>query len=72
MIMCTNHNRFLYLQVEKQVQIFDITLSALKDFVYIFDTLGRFTYANGSLLELLGITLDEIIGKNFHELPLMR
>jgi PAS domain S-box-containing protein len=59
----------LALQVEQQAKIFDITLTAIKDFVYTFDTAGRFTYANSPLLELLGITLDEIIGKNFHELP---
>lgn len=59
----------LALQVEQQAQTFDVTLTALKDFVYTFDTSGRFTYANSPLLELLGITLDEIIGKTFHELP---
>jgi two-component system, OmpR family, phosphate regulon sensor histidine kinase PhoR len=59
----------LALQIEQQAQTFDTTLTALKDFVYTFDTRGRFTYANRPLLELLGITLDEIIGKNFHELP---
>ena len=59
----------LALQLEQQARIFDVTLTALKDFVYTFDTAGRFTYANSPLLELLGITLDEIIGKNFHELP---
>jgi PAS domain S-box-containing protein len=59
----------LALQVEQQAKIFDITLTAIKDFVYTFDTAGRFTYANSPLLELLGITLDEIIGKTFHELP---
>jgi PAS domain S-box-containing protein len=59
----------LALQIEQQAKLFDITLTAIKDFVYTFDTAGRFTYANSPLLELLGITLDEIIGKNFHELP---
>ena len=59
----------LALQLEQQARIFDVTLTALKDFVYTFDTAGRFTYANSPLLDLLGITLDEIIGKNFHELP---
>ena len=59
----------LALQVKQQAHIFDVTLTALKDFVYTFDTSGRFTYANSPLLELLGITLEEIIGKTFHELP---
>ncbi|GCE14485.1 PAS domain-containing sensor histidine kinase [Tengunoibacter tsumagoiensis] len=59
----------LALQLEQQAQLFDVTLSALKDFVYTFDTSGRFTYSNNALLELLGLSLDEIIGKTFHELP---
>ncbi|GER90750.1 hypothetical protein KDW_49120 [Dictyobacter vulcani] len=59
----------LALQVEQQARTFDVTLTALKDFVYTFDTAGRFTYANSSLLQLLGLTLDKIVGKTFHELP---
>ena len=59
----------LALQVEQQARTFDVTLKALKDFVYTFDVSGNFTYANSSLLELLDIALDEIIGKNFHDLP---
>ncbi len=60
------------LETEKQKfadlsRTFDATLTALKDFVYTFDTSGRFTYANRALLELVGLTLDEVIGKNFHE-----
>lgn len=59
----------LALQVEQQARTFDATLKALKDFVYTFDISGRFTYANNALLGLLGITLGEIVGKNFHDLP---
>ena len=33
----------LTLQVEQQARTFDVTLKALKDFVYTFDTSGRFT-----------------------------
>ena len=56
-------------KVEEQAQTFDRTLTALQDFVYTFDTQSRFTYANQPLLDLLGISLDEIVGKSFHELP---
>ncbi|HET8911789.1 MAG TPA: PAS domain S-box protein [Ktedonobacteraceae bacterium] len=59
----------LALQIEQQAQAFNVTLSALQDFVYTFDVDGRFTYANSPLLELLGLTLDQIVGKNFHQLP---
>jgi PAS domain S-box-containing protein len=41
----------------------------VKDFIYTFDISGRFTYSNQSLLDLLGITLEQIVGKTFHELP---
>jgi PAS domain S-box-containing protein len=68
-VVARNRAEQLALQLEQQAQTFDVTLKALKDFVYTFDRSGRFTYANNALLELLGITLDEIIGKNFHQLP---
>ncbi len=56
-------------QVKQQVQTFDATLAALQDFVYTFDPQGRFTYANQRLLDLLQISLNEIVGKSFYELP---
>lgn len=59
----------LSLKLEQQTKIFDLTLSAIKDFVYTFDTEGRFTYSNKALLELLEIDLEEIVGKNFYDLP---
>ena len=55
-------------QVEQQARTFDATLKALKDFVYTFDRKGRFTYANAPLLDLLGLSLPDIIGHTFHEL----
>ncbi len=45
------------------------TLSSIVDYAYTFDREGRFIYANQALLDLLGITLDEIVGKNFLDLP---
>jgi PAS domain S-box-containing protein len=59
----------LSLKLEEQAKVFDITLTAIKDFVYTFDTEGRFTYSNKALLELLEIDLEEIKGKNFFDLP---
>ena len=56
-------------KIEVQAQTFDLTLTALQDFVYTFDRKGRFTYSNKPLLDLLGITLEEIMGKTFHDLP---
>ncbi len=54
---------------EQQAQTFDAILAALQDFVFALDTQGRFTYANRRLLDLLRISLNEIIDKTFHELP---
>ena len=54
--------------LERQMRLFDTTLSSITDFAYIFDKEGRFTYANQPLLDLLGITLEEISGKNFYDL----
>ncbi len=54
---------------EQQTRIFDTTLSSIADFAYTFDREGRFIYANNPLLNLLGITLEEIAGKTFRELP---
>ncbi len=55
-------------QLEQQSRIFNMVLSSISDFAYIFDRDGRFLYSNPSLLDLLGIRLEEIIGKNFFDL----
>lgn len=52
----------------QQTRTFDTSLAALTDFVYFFDKEGRFMYSNRPLLELLGITLEDLIGKNFFDL----
>lgn len=59
----------LALQVEQHAKVFDITLTAIQDMVYTFDTEGRFTYSNYPLLKLLGITMDQIVGRKFYDLP---
>ena len=61
-----NEERFRAL--ERQARILQTTLSAIVDFAYIFDRNGRFIYSNQALLDLLGITVDEIVGRNFFDL----
>ncbi len=56
-------------QIKRQSQMFSSLLANISDFVYAFDRSGRFTFANRPLLDLLGITLDDIVGKTFFELP---
>jgi len=48
-----HHAEQLSVQGAQQAQAFDVTLAAIKDFVYTFDITGRFIYANKPLLELL-------------------
>jgi PAS domain S-box-containing protein len=59
----------MMVNIQQQSRIFDTTLSSITDFAYIFDRSGRFIYANRALLDLLGLTLDELSGKTFFELP---
>ena len=58
--------------LERQRQkwrVLDMMLSSFTDFAYAFDREGRFLYANRPLLNLWGLTLEEVVGKNFSELP---
>jgi PAS domain S-box-containing protein len=55
-------------QRERQARVFDTILSSISDFAYIFDRDGRFIYANKALLDLLGITHEQILGRNFFDL----
>ena len=56
-------------KAQQQARIFDTTLSSIADFAYIFDRAGRFVYSNKSLLDLWGLKLSDVVGKNFFELP---
>ncbi|HEX9995961.1 MAG TPA: PAS domain S-box protein, partial [Abditibacterium sp.] len=55
-------------RIEQQARVFNTTLTSITDFAYIFNREGRFTYSNQALLNFLGITLDEVVGKNFFDL----
>lgn len=55
-------------RLEQQTQLFDVTLSSITDFVYIFNPEGRFIYVNRALLDLWNLGLKDAVGKNFHEL----
>jgi two-component system, chemotaxis family, CheB/CheR fusion protein len=53
---------------EEQARLFDITLSSIADFAYTFDREGRFLFANQPLANLLGLTPEAMVGKNFFDL----
>ncbi len=55
-------------QMATELDRFNITMTAVPDFIYHFDLAGRFTYANQSLLNLWRKTLDQVVGRNFHDL----
>ena len=52
----------------EQWRSFDAALSHIPDFIFLFDLAGRFTYANGALLNLWQMTSEEALGKTFSEL----
>jgi PAS domain S-box-containing protein len=58
----------LRFRLEQQASLFDITLSSISDFAYIFDKQGRFVYVNQALLNLWGLKLEDAVGKNFFDL----
>lgn len=57
-------------EIEEQARLFDAILSNLTDHAYAFNTDGRYIFANRPLLEVLGRSMDEVVGKNTLELGL--
>jgi PAS domain S-box-containing protein len=55
-------------EAEWQRRMFETVLSNTADFVYLFDTAGRFTYVNKSLLDLWEKDLSQAVGRNFFDL----
>jgi PAS domain S-box-containing protein len=68
-VLALQETKKLAEQILQQAEVFDTALTAITDYVYSFDTSGRFTYSNQPLLDLLDIKLEQIVGKNFYELP---
>jgi PAS domain S-box-containing protein len=58
----------LRFRLQQQALLFDITLSSITDFAYIFDREGRFSFVNQALLSLWGLALEDAVGKNFYDL----
>lgn len=57
-----------YRSSAERARVFEITLSSIPDFAYVFDREGRFVYANQALLDVWGLKLEEAVGKNFYDL----
>ena len=56
------------LRTELRERMLSTMLSSIDDFTYIYDRGGRFLFANQALLDLWGLTLAEVVGKNFVDL----
>lgn len=55
-------------KTDRRERMLTTLLANLHDFAYIYDRAGRFLFANQPLLDLWGLTLDRVVGKNFYEL----
>ncbi|CAN5305433.1 hypothetical protein BH11PSE11_BH11PSE11_11560 [soil metagenome] len=55
-------------KTEQRERILSTTLASISDFAYIYDLEGRFLFVNQPLLDLWGLTLEQSVGKNFHDL----
>lgn len=55
-------------KAQQRERILSTTLACISDFAYVYDRDCRFVFANQPLLDLWGISLDEVVGKNFLDL----
>lgn len=49
-------------------RLLSTALASMRDFAQIYDRSGRILFANQPLLDLWGLTLDQVVGRNFIEL----
>jgi PAS domain S-box-containing protein len=52
----------------RRERMLNTALSAITDFTYILDARGRLLFANRGLLDLWGVSLEQAIGMNAHDL----
>jgi PAS domain S-box-containing protein len=58
----------LSLRTERRERLLSTALASMSDFAQIYDQSGRILFVNKPLLELWGLTLEEVVGKNFSDL----
>ncbi len=56
-------------ELNRRLRLYQTVLAAIDDFAYVFDLSGRFLFANKPVLDLLGLRLDQVVGKSFDQLP---
>jgi len=62
--------QLLATKVERRAKILDQVLSASVDHVCMYDKLGRYTYANRSFMQSLGLERTELYGKTWQQVGL--
>jgi len=58
----------LSLRTERRERLLSTALASMSDFAQIYDQSGRILFVNKPLLDLWGLTLEEVVGKNFSDL----
>jgi PAS domain S-box-containing protein len=58
----------LSVRTERRERVLTRLLSSMRDFAQIYDRDGRILFANQPLLDFWGTSMDEVTGKNFHDL----
>jgi PAS domain S-box-containing protein len=59
-------------ELDKRTRELNAILSSVQEFVYIFDPKGRFVFANKKLLDLWGLTAEQVVGKTMRDLDYPR
>jgi diguanylate cyclase (GGDEF)-like protein/PAS domain S-box-containing protein len=49
-------------------RMFETILTSCSDLIFSFNLEGRFVYANKQLKDLFGLTMEEMVGKNYYDL----
>ena len=65
---CGEVERALIDHYERKLRLYEGVASTTPDFHYAFDRDGRFIYANRRLLEVWGMTLDDVVGRTCRDL----
>ena len=55
-------------RTERRERLLNTALASMSDFAQIYDQAGRLLFVNQPLLDLWGLTLEEVVGKNFVDL----
>lgn len=64
-----NEAQAFSMTVAQQAELFNTALTHMHDHAYLLDCNSRFLYANRPLLKLWGLTMSEVTGKRFSDLP---